>query len=106
MNPYPLHQRYRPSNGTDGDIFVSQWCSQCIHEQGFRDGTGDGCAILAAAFAHDVDSPEYPMEWTLDSEANAECPAFVDEDEPIEPLKATQAPRWERERAGQARLAL
>ena len=50
---------YRPSNGTEGDIFVRQWCEHCNcmapHD--------DGCPILNAAMVFKLGDQQYPPEW-------------------------------------------
>jgi hypothetical protein len=48
---------YRPSNGTEGEMFMSDWCFRCE-----RDKDGD-CDILARTLAFNVDDPRYPKEW-------------------------------------------
>jgi len=56
---------YRPSNGTEGEIFDDEWCANCERDRLFREDPDrhDGCPIVAAALAYDVDDPEYPAEW-------------------------------------------
>ena len=65
---------YRPSNGTEGDIFRADWCEKCT-----KDVDGD-CRIIALSMAYDVDEPEYPKEWRRRADATewpgAECTAF------------------------------
>lgn len=51
---------YRPSNGTEGEMFQSWWCGRCSedHENHGPDGVvGPGCLILARSIAG-----EYPPE--------------------------------------------
>jgi len=45
-SPYKL---YRPSNGTEGEWFMSRWCHQC--EALEEVGTGEPCPILGDALA-------------------------------------------------------
>jgi hypothetical protein len=61
---------YRPANGTEGDIFSSQWCRRCTvdHDQGWHDPArqdGDSCPILMDALVgdHSYPSPEGPPQW-------------------------------------------
>ena len=49
---------FRPSNGTEGDIFHGQYCTYCRANAG-----EDGCDIELRAMANDIDDPEYPKEW-------------------------------------------
>lgn len=71
---------YRPSNGTEGDIFMAQWCERCA----LADYNGDGCMIQLRALAHSIGDPEYPAEWRLTNGGAPQCTAF-DIDPPPEP---------------------
>ena len=72
---------YRPSNGTEGEIFMEKWCYRCRRDQKFQethDGN-DGCPIILAAMIHDRAQPKYPMEWVSDDDVglvNPRCTAF------------------------------
>lgn len=63
---------YRPSNGTEGDIFHAHWCARCTKAK-----PGDPCMIAGSAFFHDIGDPEYPKEWVTD-EKGPRCTAFTD----------------------------
>ena len=41
---------YRPSNGTEGEMFQAAWCAQCEADRAFRDNPdhADGCPIILA----------------------------------------------------------
>jgi len=71
---------YRPSNGTEGDIFESQWCEHCTRDAAFRSDPerNDGCPILAAVYALNIDEPGYPKEWIEDSKG-PRCTAYTDD---------------------------
>lgn len=69
-------RKWRPSNGTEGEIFVESWCCQCS-----RDADED-CPILAATFAHDVDDPAYPPEWQIGQDGQPKCTAWLAVDDP------------------------
>lgn len=58
---------YRPSNGTEGELFCEEWCYLCIHEV--------ECEILTRTFIHDINDPEYPKEWIQDDDG-PQCTAF------------------------------
>lgn len=73
---------YRPSNGTEGDLFMEAFCASCT-----RDGAERPCGILLMAFALDLDHPDYPQEWQRD-ERGARCTAFTTE-HPPPPLRCT-----------------
>lgn len=53
---------YRPSNGTEGMMFMEQHCVGCPNfienKYGFK-----GCEILDKTFVYDTDDKEYPKEW-------------------------------------------
>lgn len=66
---------YRPSNGTEGDWFMSHWCDRCSRSHG-------SCDILTATMAYDVTDPEYPREWRED-ERGPLCTAFAETDQPL-----------------------
>mgnify|MGYP004224667425 CR=1 FL=1 len=70
-----IYRPYRPSNGTEGDIFMAQWCDKCA----LSDYEGDGCMIQLRALAHRVDEPEYPAEWSFTNGGAPQCTAFTTE---------------------------
>lgn len=83
---------YRPSNGTEGEIFEAAWCDHCRRDAAFRrfyDSNGavggdqpDGCAILCSAHAFDIGDDGYPSEWVYGPDGQPRCTAFSDEDAP------------------------
>lgn len=50
-----MSNKYRPSNGTEGEIFMKCFCSRCSREE--------GCTIWLDTMTYDTDDPEYPPEW-------------------------------------------
>jgi hypothetical protein len=94
---------YRPSNGTEGEIFQERWCFQCARDAAFRNGKPEyGCRILSATMAFDVGDTEYPSEWIREANdtewpGTARCTAFV----PLAELslRAKRAWKTRRERA-------
>lgn len=71
-----LYRPYRPSNGTEGEIFMEQFCHRCAK---YPDDPNDPnqCDILARSFFHQVGEPEYPKEWIEDGNLeNPRCTAF------------------------------
>ena len=48
---------YRPSNGSEGDWFESQWCSTCIHNH-----PEHGCKVWFYALMFPIDDKLYPKE--------------------------------------------
>lgn len=62
---------YRPSNSTDGDIFIAEFCSRCT---GFF---GGHCTILMRMMAFDVEDPEYPKQLVC-TDSGPTCTSFKD----------------------------
>jgi hypothetical protein len=50
---------YRPSNGTEGDIFLANWCESCASGS----NEDDPCRVQMYAFNFNIDDDEYPSEW-------------------------------------------
>lgn len=64
-------EKYRPSNGSEGDDFTSRFCDIC------KNGNGDtGCDIQNRTMAFDLSDPEYPSEWVYGLTGNPICTAF------------------------------
>lgn len=69
-------EKYKPSNGTEGEIFQAHWCDNCKHDD-FDDQTcTGGCSILSKTMLYDVDDPDYPSEWQV-IDGKPECKAFA-----------------------------
>lgn len=53
MNKLPLEKRYRPSNGSAGDSFMSKYCTNCIvnHEE---------CEVVLNSMLFDKNEDGYP----------------------------------------------
>ena len=67
---------YRPSNGTEGEMFYARWCEDCKHDAEYRKTQENGCKILAATMLFSTDDAEYPKEWTHDENGQPCCMAF------------------------------
>jgi hypothetical protein len=94
MNTECAGQKYRPSNGTEGECFISSWCGQCVRDKSAREGApledcddNEVCNIIARTFAHEVSDPEYPGEWQYGKDGQPCCTAFVLAGQPIPPAK-------------------
>lgn len=84
---------YRPSNGTEGDIFMSCFCCRCERDKEFTDDPDEGisCPIVANAFAFGIKEEGYPKEWVRDEGSDvtmigapgARCTAFVERGDQI-----------------------
>lgn len=59
---------YRPSNGTEGEVFQSGWCNNCANDDV---DTGDFCRILSNALMG-----EQPEEWVYQNRQPT-CTAFM-----------------------------
>ncbi len=66
---------YRPSNGTEGDIFMGEWCANCALAN--FDDPDRACMINLRALAHHIDEPEYPAEWNYSDGGVPQCTAFT-----------------------------
>lgn len=74
-----VSEPYRPSNGTEGECFMGQWCSNCERDK-YQD-----CPIVANTFVYRVDDPKYPKEWIY-GDNGPECTAFVELGKPAPEL--------------------
>lgn len=68
-----LDYPYRPSDGTEGALFMAKFCAACSRE--------DTCQIWVTTMFLDADDPDYPPEWvTSDHKTSpprtARCTAF------------------------------
>lgn len=67
---------YRPSNGTEGMYFTSEFCEQCFHENPHPDKKPK-CEILSLSMCFDLNDKEYPKEWVQDLDGkNPRCTKF------------------------------
>ena len=67
--------KYRPSSGTEGADFMSNWCYRCERDRDYRDNDGDSCPIAAAALCYELSDPEYPDAWRYER-GEPVCTAF------------------------------
>lgn len=63
-------EKYRPSNGSEGDMFFSRWCAHCTKDE------DENCSLILASLMCDVDDPEYPVEWCYGEDGQPKCTAF------------------------------
>lgn len=84
-------QKYRPSNGSEGEIFMQKHCDVCQKDRAYREDpdNGESCHIVVYAFAVDTDDEKYPAEWTYTAEGQPTCTAFEPE---METPQADPAP--------------
>lgn len=68
---------YRPSNGSEGEWFMSIFCEKCEKDR----YESKPCGILGRTFALGIDDKGYPKEWIRDTgdwPGNPRCTAFVE----------------------------
>jgi hypothetical protein len=68
--PQCAGKKYRPSNGTEGEIFMETFCDHCKK--------CPACSIPGLTMGMDTDDPNYPQEWKFDSDGVPTCTAFED----------------------------
>ena len=76
--PESAGEPFRPSNGTEGDMFQGAFCARCTRQAEYRrthDGM-DACPIMCASYVYSVRDPGYPKEWVFDGEGWPVCTAF------------------------------
>lgn len=73
--PKNAGKTYRPSNGTEGDMFYAQNCARCIRGS----NEDELCTIYGNAMFNDIGDADYPSEWRYDDAGCPECTAFVAE---------------------------
>jgi hypothetical protein len=85
-------EKYRPSNDTEGDIFMDVWCRHCARDKAMREGLDVDecdddqlCKIIALTMEYKTDDPEYPIEWQYKN-GHPICMAFIQAGQPV-PLK-------------------
>jgi hypothetical protein len=69
---------YRPTSGEEGRIFEARFCAGCAGDHAVHADQDyeNGCAILAAALAFDIDEKFYPVEWVIAADGYPTCTAF------------------------------
>jgi len=66
---------YRPSNGTEGMIFMEHFCFECIHEKfSHTQNQADlKCEIMTNSMIYDLDESGYPKEWIRNEREEPLC---------------------------------
>jgi len=74
--PTATGKPFRPSNGTEAELFIAQFCEKCIH-----DTLPDGpfCEILSNTMVYEIDDVKYPKEWVYDKDGRPKCTKFEEE---------------------------
>lgn len=87
MTNKPQATPYRPSNGSEGEWFMSRWCERCV-----KDMPSKPCRIIGRTMALSVGEKGYPREWIEDDDG-PRCTAFADR--PKTPLTIIRDKRQE-----------
>lgn len=94
MNVKNAGEKYRPSNGTEGDCFFAAWCCKCARDKAMREGCdvdecddNERCDILTATMCFNIEDAEYPKEWQYGRDGQPICTAFVPAGEAIPALR-------------------
>lgn len=69
-----LEAIYQPSNGTEGEVFISQWCESCAF---YKDNDDKYCDILGLTFAFNTKNSNYPTEWIYDENGKPCCTKYL-----------------------------
>ena len=95
------YKKYRPTNGTCGQMFQQRYCDKCEHDRQWRESEKNPCKILNNAMAFDLKDPGYPSEWTYDQAGDPTCTAFLSEERAKNiRISKRKIRRLERERMG------
>ena len=75
---------YRPSHGTEGDIFMGAWCAKCVKFKRCPEVGGRHCDIQMRVMCNRVTDADYPGEWRYNEDGEPVCTAFEDVNPPTE----------------------
>lgn len=86
--PHLAGEPYRPSNGTEGELFHEQFCYRCRYDQ----DEDEPCEINGRALCYRTDEVGFPTEWVYDQNGRPRCTAFHDvlSTEPETPSRCPQ----------------
>lgn len=76
--PQCAGQSFRPSNGTEGMMFMDAFCDNCLHEKWSHTHNDHDkkCPILSATMLYDKKEKGYPEEWVYNDEGWPVCTAW------------------------------
>ena len=74
LNKEMVGQKYRPSNGTEGEMFMEMFCYNCKH-----DGEYKQCDLIALSMVFNVEDDKYPKEWQYREDGQPLCTKFEKE---------------------------
>lgn len=70
-------RKYRPSNGSEGEWFMSKFCERCV-----KDSEARPCRIIGLTMSLDISHKDYPRAWVEDAETGPRCTEFSDHKAP------------------------
>ena len=78
---------YRPSNGTEGEYFMNEYCYRCAKDDPEKDIL---CPIIIASMGYDIEDEGYPSDTWVYFNEKPTCLAFRerggdDGPEPVDP---------------------
>jgi len=83
-------EKYRPSNGTEGELFFDAFCRQCQRDKAMREGIdfvecddNERCDLIEATYGLYPDDPDYPAAWQYGKDGQPCCTDFIPAGEPI-----------------------
>lgn len=62
---------YQPANGSEGDIFMANYCRECTKD------INQDCPIISLSMCLAVDDKNYPKEWIYGADGQPTCAAFT-----------------------------
>lgn len=80
-DPSRAHKPYRPSNGTEGQMFEDRFCCHCrkfVDEEADEDEAA-GCRLPDLAMLYEISDPKYPKQWVFDADGRPTCKEFEQE---------------------------
>ena len=63
---------YQPSNGTEGQFFIEEYCMNCQNCNPDPNGAKQ-CDILLRSLAYGINDEQYPNEWRYDNDGKPMC---------------------------------
>ena len=94
-----IENSYCPSNGTEGAMFMEEFCMHCLHCDPDPNGKKQ-CEIMLATMLYHPPDPQYPLEWQYDTLGHPTCTKHVhwdwgengDPDDPDNPNRPPDPP--------------
>lgn len=90
-------EKYRPSNGTEGQLFLDAFCRRCQRDSAMRAGAPENvcksdecCEIIGLTMILDIEDPDYPAEWQYGQDGQPCCTQFVPAVQTIPEPRCTQ----------------